>query len=91
MYELKNYTEVMVNSLVDSVLKDYPDLCKCSKCVLDIEALALDKLPSRYVVTRSGEVFKKLDELDKQYYADTVASIVAAAMIVKEKPMHDIE
>lgn len=91
MYELKNYTEVMVNSLINSVLEDYPQLCKCSKCVLDIKALALNKLPSRYIVTSSGEIFKKLDELNKQYYADTVAAIVSAAMLVNQKPMHDIQ
>lgn len=91
MYELKNYTEVMVNSLIDTVLNEYPQLCRCPKCVLDIKALALNKLPPRYIVTRSGEVFKKLDELNKQYYVDTVSAIVSAAMLVNEKPLHDIQ
>lgn len=91
MYELKNYTEIMVNSLIDSVLKDYPNVCTCPKCVLDIKAISLNKLPPRYVVTRSGEVFKKLDELDKQYYADTVAAIAEAAMTVTRNPMHNIK
>lgn len=91
MYELKNYTEIMVNNTMNAILSKYPELCKCQKCILDIKALSLNRLRPRYVVTQSGEVYKKIDELDRQYYADTVAAVTEAITIVMKNPQHNIK
>jgi len=88
VYTIKNYMEEAVENMLDKVLENI-DVCKCPKCKLDIMALALNRLPPRYFVTKEGELFERLAELQKQFTVDITAAIAAAAFIVKNNPKHD--
>ena len=88
MFVVRNYTEVMVDNLLDSILKKSPDVCCCERCRADIKALALNNLPSRYIVTHKGEIYKKLEELNGQFRADITLAITKALIIVSTNPYH---
>ncbi|HBT47443.1 MAG TPA: competence protein ComFB [Peptococcaceae bacterium] len=85
---LKNYMEDCVWELLDNVLAQDPEACKCDVCRHDIAALALNRLPPRYVVREEGAVYTKLAMLEAQYRADVYAALTAALMQVKENPRH---
>jgi competence protein ComFB len=53
----------------------------------DILALALNKLPVKYVTTGSGRVYAEMiNNFKLQYQTDVLASLTRAAIQVKEKP-----
>ncbi len=88
MTHLKNYMEEIVSALVKDVIRDM-DMCKCEKCILDIESIALNRLPAKYVVTEVGELYAKADAFKQQFKIDVVSAITSAAAIVKKNPQHD--
>ena len=61
---LKNYTEIAVEEVFEEVLarfrQEKPDMCTCHRCKEDIRALALNRLPPRYVATDKGEILTKV-------------------------------
>ena len=53
----------------------------------DILALALNKLPTKYVTTGGGRMYAQMIENYKvQYETDVLSSLTRAAMTVKSKP-----
>lgn len=84
---LKNFTEEIVFDLVDDVLENM-DICNCEKCKMDIIAMALNELPQKYVVSKKGELYSKVNSFKSQIEIDVVTAITRAAMIVKGKPQH---
>jgi len=85
--ELHNYMEDIVLNNLNLLLKK-ENMCKCEKCRLDIMALALNRLPSKYVVTQKGHVYAKLAELELQLKADVIRELTRAIEIVKKNPQH---
>ena len=85
--KLHNYMEDIVLSNLNLLLEK-EDMCKCEKCRLDIMALALNRLPSKYVVTQKGHVYAKLAELELQLKADVIRELTRAIEIVKKNPQH---
>ncbi len=90
MYKLRNFMEEAVIYKTNDILK-IMNICKCEKCKLDIIAIALNDLPSKYVVTQIGELYAKVNELTQQFEVDIETSIVKAAVQVARSPKHDIE
>ncbi len=86
MYILKNYMEEIVEEKLQDILSKYKDVCKCEKCVLDVKALALNHLPTRYGVTEKGKVFAKLDAMDNQLKIDVTNQLIQAIEIVCKNP-----
>lgn len=87
--ELKNCMEDLVMQRLDNVINANVKVCKCQKCRYDIAALALNFLPTRYVVTSMGETYSKLKSLDQQFHVDIVSAITQAIIIVLNNPHHD--
>jgi competence protein ComFB len=87
MIQLKNFMEEVVFSLIPDVIEDMP-ICKCDKCKMDIAAIALNILPSKYVVTEQGQLYSKVDTLKTQFEVDVVSAITKAAVIVSKNPQH---
>lgn len=83
----KNYMEEVVLNLIDDVIKDV-DVCKCEKCKMDIMAISLNNLPTKYVVTEKGELYSKVNLLRLQVEVDVITEITKAAMMVKQRPKH---
>jgi competence protein ComFB len=90
--ELHNLMEKIVEQRLEEILaKDQSGLCRCSQCRLDVTALALNNLPSRYVVTERGEAYSKANSLEIQLYVDVLAALTRALQAVNRKPRHTAE
>jgi len=78
--------DVVLNSL--NLILEKEEMCKCEKCKLDIMALALNRLPPKYVVTEKGRIYTKLAELELQFKADVIRELTKAVEVVKNNPQH---
>ena len=88
MVEIHNYMEEVVKDVWEKFFLEKEDLCRCERCLSDIMAFALNRLPPKYVVTQKGRVYAKLDELKLQKKVDVIRSITEAIKVVKENPRH---
>lgn len=85
--QMKNYMEICVERTLDKILENY-DICNCDRCRADIMAIALNRLPAKYVVTPEGEKFFKLASIQNQFEVDTIAEVTKAIEIVKNNSRH---
>lgn len=87
---LQNVTEEIVKGLVNFMLHspDYQTFCHCEKCELDIIAIALNNLPSKYVGNERGrnEAFVKMNT--PQNIEKINREIIKAFHIVSINPRH---
>jgi competence protein ComFB len=88
---IKNYMEEAVQNTMEEILARREDVCKCERCLMDIKALALNHLPPKYVVTRKGYVYTKVNELVNQFKADITVAVTKALQVVRDNPRHDEE
>lgn len=84
----RNYMEKVVRETLAKLLKDREDICKCEKCVADMIAYALNRLPPKYMVTDRGYIFLKLREIETQFQVDVLEAILEAIQVVSKKPEH---
>ena len=59
---LINVMEKVVDDKLEEMLKT-ENCCQCERCIEDMKAIALNKLPAKYVSTHNGELFSKLDAM----------------------------
>jgi competence protein ComFB len=85
--KLKNYMEDIVFQLLDEMLEE-KQFCKCDRCRLDVAAITLNHLPTKYVVTEEGEIYAKSDILSSQFRTDVIIQILNAMEIVSKHPHH---
>lgn len=86
---LKNVMEEIVREKINSLLTEN-DCCKCSQCVEDMECLALNSLPAKYVSTLKGQLFSKLSQsAKKQSMVDVNIACINAINLVKSNPKHE--
>lgn len=88
---LKNYMEIVVDQMLPDILNERELTCNCEFCIEDIKAIALNNLKPKYVVTKKGILYTKLNEFSVQFRADVTREIVSAIKIVKDMPRHDDE
>ncbi len=89
--ELKNYKEMAVEHVMPNLLKAFPNICKCDKCLMDIKAIALNKLDPQYVVTNMGGLYAQVTEMSLQYEANIMKAILDGISLVSANPMHEIK
>lgn len=87
---IKNYMEYIVEENLPLVLDRYPGICKCEKCIDDIQAIALNNLKPLYVVTEKGSIYSKLNELSLQFNADIISELTQAIEVVSQNPKHNL-
>ena len=85
---MRNYMEDVVQEMLPAVLKRM-DICQCERCLMDITANVLNKLPPKYVVTRRGQLYTKLSSLQYQFDVDIVTAITTAATLIGSNPRHE--
>ncbi len=85
---LVNMMERFVEEKLDEML-EREDCCKCPRCIEDMKAVALNKLPAKYVSTHNGELYSKLDSTIRQNSADITVAVSAAIACVSARPSHD--
>jgi len=60
-------------------------MCACTRCRLDVSAIALNNLPPSYVVTAEGESIKSNMT---QYRVDALRMVTRAIEVVRKMPHH---
>jgi competence protein ComFB len=80
--------QVVFQIFKDEFLKNTTLSCPCERCQLDIIALALNRLPPRYVVTEQGNIYVKALYAERQLISDVIRELSTAALIVQKKPNH---
>ena len=90
--KLKNEAENFVIMELERQLKDYSELdCRCSECVLDMAAIALNSLNPLYRVSLLGSLYTAA-AMDENAYASSVRDAVSTAIEkVRKNPGHDIK
>lgn len=83
---LVNLMEELVISRLESTLMRF-NCCKCNKCKKDIAAIALNKLPPRYVVMKQNDNTKKA-KAEEEFGSTVTGALVQAIMLVKKEPRH---
>ena len=87
--KLKNYMEDAVKNVLDELLeKRTKDVCKCSRCRLDLVAYALNHLPPKYVVTDKGHTFTRVAEMQQQFSADIIVALSKGMKAIGKNPRH---
>jgi hypothetical protein len=84
--ELRNSLEGIVDGILDELLKSRHNICKCEKCILDMKAYALNRLPPKYIVSERGMIHSEMDnQVDYQFNADIIAIVSTAVETVTAK------
>ena len=86
-YIFVNVAEEIVRSKVPAIMEE-SNMCTCERCTNDVVALALNKIPPRYVVTRKGKLYARINACLPQYQADLLEAIVNACNTVKTNTRH---
>lgn len=87
--KLKNYMEDAVRNSLDELMERRSNVCRCSRCKLDIIAYALNHLPPKYVVTDKGHTFTRVAEMTQQFGTDLVVALSKAIKHVNRNPRHE--
>lgn len=90
---IRNAMEIVVRANLEEIVQHgdkygVEDICTCKRCLLDIMALALNKLPPRYVVCDQGEAYVRSSALDQQFKVDTLFAVLNAVRVVQANPRH---
>ncbi len=86
---LINKMEQAVKSTVDELFAQGKNPgCSCERCRLDVVALALNSLPSKYVVTNIGNAVTNVALNSSQWQANLTMAVCNAIEIVRSKPRH---
>lgn len=79
-----NTMEALVLEKLDSVLARF-QCCRCDRCKKDIVALALNKLPPKYMAIPEGQPGP---DLDPQVNAQVLTALIQAVLQVRSHPRH---
>jgi len=85
--KIRNYTEEAVEFYLNRWFKE-ADCCQCDTCRMDVQAIMLNNLKPKYVVTDKGALYAQLDDFDPQSKIDFMTVMSQAAIIVKKGPRH---
>lgn len=79
-----NLMEYLVADRLDGAFKKF-NCCKCDKCRKDVVALALNQLPTKYVVAEQEEIPRLVQEISG---SEVSTAIVHAVLVVRSHPRH---
>lgn len=83
-----NVMEPIVQNLFEEYERKYPLTCECGQCRLDVMVITLNRMPSKYVASQSGELYMKTLLLNPQLRSDVMQEFTRAAQIVSQNPHH---
>ena len=81
----------VMERLVDEKLERYVrmfHLCECPRCLADAKALALTRLPAKYVVLSASARVPMLSLYQAKFDSDVTTQIIYACKEVMERPRH---
>lgn len=85
-----NVMESVVESKVDKYI-DLFGLCHCPRCRADVIALALNRLPAKYIVMPKNEALPRISMYESNLGAVATAEILWACKAVFDAPRHKKE
>ena len=88
--DLINVTEEIVRGLVSFMLQspEYQIFCDCKECELDVVAMTLNTLPSRYVVSNAARNYE-FDQYNRPENIEKInKQIIWALHVVSKKEDH---
>lgn len=85
-----NVMQALVEEKVDKCM-EMANTCRCQRCRIDIIALTLSNLPSKYVVVHSEDTVPMLSIYEGRYGAMVLSQLMAACEKVKAHPRHDAQ
>ncbi|CUX49527.1 late competence development ComFB family protein [Clostridium sp. C105KSO13] len=83
-----NVMEVLVEEKVIHYMEQF-GVCTCSRCKADVMALALTKLPAKYVVVNRAAVSPLINFYSSKYAGQVTVEITKACIRVNEIPHHN--
>ncbi len=83
---LVNLMEELVLAKLDSTVDRF-NCCKCDKCKKDIAALALNRLPPRYLVMKEKDEERRRQN-EEAHASEVTSALVQAILVVKKQPRH---
>lgn len=87
---IKNIMEDIVGECLTEILKDTNiKVCKCQKCISDIMALTLNHVKPKYVSTKKGEIYTRVELQNSQLKVDLMDTIIKSILIVARNPRHN--
>jgi len=84
-----NVMKALVEAKADKYIQLF-GLCTCSRCRTDVIALALTRLPAKYVVATQADLVPLLSMYEGKYNATVVSQVMRACNTVSEKPRHNL-
>lgn len=84
-----NIMEILVDERMERYVKMF-GLCNCSRCLADVRALALTRLPAKYLVMPAQEAPPRVSLYRARYETDVIAQVIMACKTVMEKPRHRV-
>lgn len=88
--KLYNLLEEEVINAVNNFTGEVGITCNCDKCKLDIAAIALNNLKSKYVVIEEGKLYGRINNMSYQFNTDVVMEVTKATAVVGKNPQHEI-
>lgn len=83
-----NVMQVLVEEKAEKYVKMF-GTCGCDRCMADIQALALNNLPPKYVVMDRRDTIPRLTFYEGKYSSDITAQILQACKTVMNRPHHN--
>lgn len=83
-----NVMEVLVEERAGKYMEMF-GMCQCDRCRSDVKALALNSLPSKYVVMARGEFVPRITVYEGRFSAAIIAQLLRACKIVMDSPRHN--
>ncbi|RFZ80380.1 hypothetical protein DS742_03785 [Lacrimispora amygdalina] len=84
------YLNVMEH-VVENIAKDYMERlggCTCERCIADVIALTLTKLPPKYVVVEPPAASPLLNFYSSRFAPQVIVEVTKSCFTVKENPHH---
>ena len=79
--------EILVDERLERYVKMF-GLCDCPRCLADARALALTKLPPKYVVLADMAATPMLSLYRAKFESQVIAQVIQACKTVMESPRH---
>lgn len=84
-----NVMEVLVEERAGKYMEMF-GMCQCERCKVDVKALALNSLPSKYVVMAKGEFIPRITVYEGRFSAAIIAQLLRACKLVADSPRHNL-
>ncbi len=85
--EYCNVTEKLVDEKALKYIRMF-DICTCPRCVADVKALALTKLPPRYIVMSKSDLVPMLSFYEEKMDTEITTQLITACRTVQAHPRH---